>query len=284
MASNIEQAIITGEEVGAMAPTQDEDNQSGKSVKDQIEAMASGDDASTEEEATNESASDQDAPNETQEDRPAWLDPKFKTPEDMAKAYAELQKKLGQPKGDENKGKEAVVKPADLKLSTPPPIAGVDYTALTQEWEETGSLSDKSYKALTDKGIPKEMVDAYISNAVAAREKTATELMSQVGGKDKFELMATWAKENMAPEDIQAFDAAVQRDKASAKLAIHGLKAAYEAANGREPKLVGGGRPSGDTTFKSVAQIEKAMNDPRYGKDSAYTQEIQDKVIRSNVY
>ena len=31
-----------------------------------------------------------------QSDRPEWLPEKFKTPEDMSKAYSELEKKLGQ--------------------------------------------------------------------------------------------------------------------------------------------------------------------------------------------
>jgi len=32
---------------------------------------------------------------ETQEDRPGWLPEKFKSPEDMANAYSELEKKMG---------------------------------------------------------------------------------------------------------------------------------------------------------------------------------------------
>ena len=35
---------------------------------------------------------------EEQSDRPEWLPEKFKDPADMAKAYSELEKKLGQPK------------------------------------------------------------------------------------------------------------------------------------------------------------------------------------------
>ena len=32
------------------------------------------------------------------EERPEWLDEKFNSPEDLAKAYTELQKKLSEPK------------------------------------------------------------------------------------------------------------------------------------------------------------------------------------------
>ena len=35
---------------------------------------------------------------EVQSDRPEWLPEKFKSAEDMAQAYSELEKKLGQPK------------------------------------------------------------------------------------------------------------------------------------------------------------------------------------------
>ena len=49
-----------------------------------------------------------------QSDRPEWLPEKFKSPEDMSKAYAELEKKLGQaPKEDTDEAEQVEEKAED---------------------------------------------------------------------------------------------------------------------------------------------------------------------------
>ena len=45
---------------------------------------------------------------------------------------------------------------------------------------------------------------------------------------------------------------------------------------GKAPKTTG-------DTFKSQAQVVKAMSDPQYDKDPAYRQAIYDKLERSNL-
>jgi hypothetical protein len=70
---------------------------------------------------------------------------------------------------------------------------------------------------------------------------------------------------------------------AVAKLAVEGLKAKYEAANGVRPALVkGGGNSVGGDAFRSAAEQVAAMRDPRYGKDPAYTRDVEAKSMRSN--
>jgi hypothetical protein len=36
--------------------------------------------------------------------------------------------------------------------------------------------------------------------------------------------------------------------------------------------------------FRSTAQVVSAMKDPRYGKDSAYTKDVEEKLGRSSVF
>ena len=50
---------------------------------------------------------------EEEPDRPEWLDEKFESPEEMAKAYSELQKKMSSPK--KAPAKKAVAKKASAK-------------------------------------------------------------------------------------------------------------------------------------------------------------------------
>ena len=65
---------------------------------------------------------------------------------------------------------------------------------------------------------------------------------------------------------------------------VQGLYTRYQNAMGVEPNLVTG-RPatSGPVPYRSTAEIVTAMSDPRYGKDVAYTEDVQKRVGGSNV-
>ena len=106
---------------------------------------------------------------EQAEGRPDWLPEKFESPEAMAKAYAELEKKQSagkpaeKPKAIEQPTREQVVE------------SGLDISALEAEWNETGALSEESYKLAAEAGYSRDIVDNYIEGrqAVVARETAA---------------------------------------------------------------------------------------------------------------
>ena len=66
--------------------------------------------------------------------------------------------------------------------------------------------------------------------------------------------------------------------------ALQSLYFAYQDSSGFEPNLIGG-KLSGNSSdvFRSSQEVMAAMNDPRYLQDSAYTQDVQDKLLRSDV-
>jgi hypothetical protein len=69
------------------------------------------------------------------------------------------------------------------------------------------------------------------------------------------------------------------------KMAVSGLHARYSTTEGREPKLIGGRAPKGNTDkFESTAQLVAAMSDPRYSNDPAYQRKVQDKLGRSSIF
>ena len=50
------------------------------------------------------------------------------------------------------------------------------------------------------------------------------------------------------------------------------------------PQLLGGKlSANSNDVFRSTSEVMNAMSDPRYLKDSAYTQDVQDKLVRSDV-
>ena len=89
----------------------------------------------------------------------------------------------------------------------------------------------------------------------------------------------------MTPSEIDAYNFSVSSTNTdAAKLAMSGLKARYEAANGREPNLVKGqtGGTASNDSFGSNREITQAMKDPRYKTDSAYRAQVVSKLGRSS--
>jgi len=218
------------------------------------------------------------------EERPQWLPEKFKSPEDMAKAYQELESKLGksEPKGETPPPAEASEDDASKALSE----KGLDFSEFSNEFAQNGELSAESYDKLEKAGIPKEMVDQYIEGQRARATQYESTIKGEVGGDEKYTEMVIWAKANMTADEINAFNTAVSSgDINQARLAVLGLSAKFGSANGSEPKrMVAGGKASGEDVFESTTQITEAMRDPRYKNDPAYRSKVQAKLARSNVF
>jgi plasmid maintenance system antidote protein VapI len=214
---------------------------------------------------------------ESKETRPEWLPEKFKSPEDMAKAYGELETKLGQTEPKQEQVKET--KKDDLSIDNAEKAvenAGLNMDTLQQEYNESGQLNDKSYEALAKVGIPKDYVDAFIKGQEAIATQTANTLKQEVGGDEAYKNMMTWASENLNEAEINAYNRTVNgKDIEATKLAIEGI----------EPNLAKGDRPSTSnaTGFRSWAEVTAAMSDPRYSKDVAYQADVQAKLKNSKL-
>lgn len=162
--------------------------------------------------------------------------------------------------------------------------AGLDMGALSAEFAENGELSAESYEKLEKAGITKDIVDLYIEGQKAVVERIQLTAYSVVGGEEAYGSMIQWATANMTDAEIDTFNKAVNSTNPDVvKLAVTGLKGRYEASNGSEPDLAGGGFGAADgPSFESWAQVTEAMRDPRYAKDPAYRRGVEQKLARSN--
>jgi len=233
--------------------------------------------------------------NETQpaQSKPEGLPEKFNSVEDLAKSYAELEKKLGgQSKEEVDPVSKATVKSdapkSDGKLEIAEQAvsdAGLDMTSLQKEYSEKGELDSKSYEALEKVGISKQYVDNYIAGQEAIASQQANEIKQTVGGDDVYQDMVDWASKNMTDGEKQAYNKAVNSgDMDTVKLAVNALKGQFERANGIEPTLVTGkAQPTAEQGFESWAQVTEAMSNPRYAKDIAYQNEVKNKLANSNL-
>ena len=247
--------------------------------------------AETTSEQPTDSAQDKTFENES---RPEWLPEKFKNAEDMAKAYGELENKLGQSENNNNKDSEPNKEEgkkdnADLSIDKAEKAvenAGLDMSSLQQEYNEGGQLADKSYDALEKAGIPKDYVDAFIKGQEAIAQQTSNTLKQEVGGADAYNNMMSWASNNLSEAEVNAYNSTVNgKDIEATKLAIAGLNARFKNAEGVEPNLQTGNRPSTSNApgYRSWAEVTAAMSDARYTSDNAYRADVQAKLKNSEL-
>ena len=219
--------------------------------------------------------------------RPEWLPEKFQSVEDMAKAYAELEAKMGGKTQDnpQTDPANAVTNQTGQNPEQALSEKGLDLSTFTAEFNAKGELSADSYAKLAAAGFDKGIVDNYINGQKAVAAQYETAVTAEVGGSEKYSEIVTWAKANMTDAEISAYNAAVSSgDLAQAKLAVLGLSAKFSKANGSEPRLVQGRTTSAsEDVFESTAQLTEAMRDKRYRNDPAFRAKVQSKLSRSNI-
>lgn len=220
--------------------------------------------------------------------KPEGLPEKFNSVEDLAKSYSELEKKLGDNKEEAPKedAPKTETKTTDLDIAEKAvESAGLNMENLATEYNEKGELDTKSYEALEKAGIPKDYVNQFIEGQKAIADQQAKSIKDIVGGADAYTEMSDWAANNMTDQEKTAYNTAVNsKDIETAKLAVVGLKAKFEKANGNEPNLVEGkATVSGQDGYKSWAEVTAAMSDDRYTKDPAYQALVQDKLAKSEL-
>ena len=216
-------------------------------------------------------------------ERPEWLDEKFESPEEMAKAYAELQKKMSEPKASKKDSvkKEAVSETPSEEVMT----QAID--SATDEFSESGELSEKTFESLEKAGLPRHFVEAYINGQQAMSVAQASTIQEAIGGKGNYEAMSEWASENLADNELDAFNSIVESSTVDqATVAVKGLYSQFLAAGGKGPSLVQGSTTgdSGAKPFGSAAQLTEAMRDKRYSNDPAYREQVERRLANSTIF
>ena len=233
-----------------------------------------------------ETTSEKPVEDNVTQSKPEGLPEKFNSVEDLAKSYSELEKKLGDNKEAPKEEAPKTETKNDLDIAEKAvESAGLNMETLSSEYAEKGELDAKSYDALEKAGIPKDYVNQFIEGQKAIADQQATSIKDMVGGVDAYTEMSNWAAENMSEQEKTAYNTAVNsKDIETAKLAVVGLKAKFESANGNEPSLVEGkGTITGQDGYKSWAEVTAAMGDDRYSKDPAYQAMVQEKLAKSDL-
>ena len=203
--------------------------------------------------------------------RPEWLPEKFANVEEMAKAYGELESRMG---GGEETTEEVTSEPNTQE----------DAIALaSEEFSDKGELSEDTYKSLEKIGLSKMVVDTYIAGQQAIVNQQQMEITSEIGGMQEYQKLSNWAAENLSDSDLEAYNLTVESGTVDqAKFAIRSLYRQFQEA-GAPTIAQGSVNGTGIPPFQSRAQVTVAMRDPRYETDPAYRDEVLKRLERSNV-
>ena len=231
---------------------------------------------------------------------------KFKSPAELAKAYAELQRKMGQQSADQPETQPVVETEAAQEAGYSADQAseiygkeavsvlaeqGVDLAQLMWDADQGADISEH-YDTLAETfKVPRQVVENYVSKAQSASsdgdaglsDADATALLNSVGGQENFNQLSSWAKSNLQPDELANYNAVVDSgNKDAISWALKAMQARQASPDAVvEPQLYGGGAPT-DTrvVFESQQQVLDAMNRRNdrgqrlYDVDEAYRNKV----------
>ncbi len=225
---------------------------------------------------------------------------KYKDAASLEKAYIELQSKLGQKDGKEEQEEapqaeaeqeEVLPEESEEKSEELSPAAELISSA-SEEFSKSGELTAETLDKFSSMSS-KELVEAYmqvesslpeLDNTPDITDAVVNQVRNFAGGEEAYNNMVQWASSNLKSTAIDAFDQIIGSGSVEAiNLAVAGLKAQYDNANGYEGTMVSGKAPQ--TTkdiFRSQAELVAAMSDKRYDNDAAYRQDVIEKLERSD--
>ena len=208
---------------------------------------------------------------------------KFKTVEDLANSYKELEGKLGSvteedqvsesteettgvPEGYEEYYQEDGTVDYNSVNENYGEILGeifkensIDPYKIAAEFDKNeGEIPEEMYQSLIDAGLSANAVDSYLKGVAVERgfvegEEGAAEELAQeevkgirdsIGGDEAYGKMVSWALDNLSKPEIEAFNEATNTMSGpQLGMMVQGLYTRYQNAMGVEPSLYSG-RPA----------------------------------------
>jgi len=219
---------------------------------------------------------------------------KFKSAEDLEKAYLELQKKLGSQETDDSATDDdsAPDSAPEEEEEQSPVSKRIDFLkeASDEYYSNDNALKPETLQKL--KEMPSEdLIDAYMemqkNNPVAQAQPLSADaaktIVDSVGGQDAYNDTLAWAADNLKPEEVAAYDNVVNSgNKDAIFFAVQALNQRYKDSTGFEGQQISGRAPKSTIKgFRSNAELANAISDPRYRNDPAYRYDIEQKLAAS---
>jgi len=220
---------------------------------------------------------------------------KFKSQDDLVKAYEELQRKLGQDTPEEaEESSEETTETTEEEPESEEEVseASAAVTRASEAYLSKGELTEESIEELS-KLDSKDLIKAYMTQYAANQEAAKTQavtadaeraILDSVGGQESYQQIVQWAAANLDPAEVESYNQVTNSGNVAAiKFAVEALSNRYKAAEGYEAPLVTGKKaPSSNAkSFRSHAELSRAIADPRYQNDPAYRNDVEARLARS---
>lgn len=164
-------------------------------------------------------------------------------------------------------------------------VKGIDFNDAVKEYNEYGALSSQTMADLAKAGYPKEVVESFIESRQVLESQFTDAVYKAAGGEQEYGRIVDWAKSNLPQKVVNSFNKAIDNNNLEAiELMLEGMKAKMRSQQGtRNPSILGGAtNTASHKGFGSKSEVIEAMSDKRYGRDAAYTAEVERKMFYTN--
>ena len=177
---------------------------------------------------------------------------KFRSAEELEKAYLELQQKLGSRKDEENEEQG------------------------TEQEEPTSEQANEQEEPQQEQ--PRE--EQQPPQQPVLGEADATKILEEAGGKETYEAAINWAKEGFTVEEQEAYNQILQTgDPKMIRLAVKGIVSRFKSEGDFQGKMVTGKKAAPTAKpFRSREELADAIRSPRYNTDPAYRNDVLDRL------
>ena len=234
---------------------------------------------------------------------------KFNTQEDLAKAYTELEKRVGQqPKNetpeppveqtDDNYTAEAASELYGKEYVDALSEKGIDMADIMKR-ADSGEDISANYDTLAEVfNVPKAVVENYVNAAQQTQmpapgltPEDGVEVRNAIGGDEAFAEVTQWVEKNVDKQTLENYNKIADTNKEAALWALKYFQAQMKSPGSVvEPKLYGGGNVPSQSTYESKQQVLDAMNKTNskgqrlYDVDEAYRDKVAKILLNSDVF
>jgi len=242
------------------------------------------------------------------EEEPKLLAGKYKSADDLEKAYQELEKKLGerQPQQAEPEQQAPPTREQQIEgygefIVSAAEEEGLDLAAWEAAVRKGEDTAEQREKLAAKTNIPAQLIEQYEAafrpqqqqssepTSQGLTDSDVTELKELVGGDQEFSRLSTWASANLSADELADYNEAVDSgNKVAVRLALRAMQARLTSSTPGEPELISGGRPAQADVFKSQQEAIEAMRkvDGRgrnlYRQDTKYREWFEKTLARSS--
>ena len=234
---------------------------------------------------------------------------KFNTQEDLAKAYTELEKRVGQQPQNETPEQPVEQTDDNYTAEAASELYGKEYVdALSEKGldmadimkrADSGEDISENYDTLAEVfNVPKAVVENYVNAAQQTQmpapgltPEDGVEVRNAIGGDEAFAEVTQWVEKNVDKQTLDNYNKIADTNKEAALWALKFFQAQMKSPGSVvEPKLYGGGNVPSQSTYESKQQVLDAMNKTNskgqrlYDVDEAYRDKVAKILLNSDVF